>query len=637
MIKRYIIIMFNKKTFLLLFLLIIVIGAVSTVSAADLSDDSAADSTNKMEVEDIVIDEGNDDTLSQADIESDEDAILANDESSDAVGVETKSFNNLQYLIDNTFSGGTVSLSYDYSWTTEFGQASGVMIKKPITINGNGHTLDALEQSRIFIIYCDGVVLNDIKFVNAYGDSASNGFAGALSLLNNQTTINRCDFINNTAEGGGGAIASAGSITINKCNFINNHAKEDGGAIYSFYPKKGDVALNIADSTFSGNWADSYGGAMYLSAYTSNGLAALTPIKTYLKNSVFEYNEAVYGGVIFNSHDTDILNCRFSNNEVSGGGGAIYMPAGLLLTGEHNRVYAYPFTLTIHGTSSFIDNYAGYYGAAIRVGSGSNYEEYGIKGKLRVYDNVLFQANYADKGPGGALSLDRSDSIVENARFVDNEVYYDEDGGAMYGGMAIDCTFEKSTDTTNDVQVIKRAATLKQSGSGYNDKVITVTLTDANSKTLLANADIAIKFSNGKTVSLRTNSKGVATYKVPFNPGTYTASVIYPKSNNKVATTAKVVISKATPKISAKKISLKAKKAKKYSIVLKDNKGKAIKKAKVTLKLKGKTFKAKTNAKGKAVFKLKLNKKLTAKATIKYGGNSLYKAVSKKVKVVVKK
>ena len=235
------------------------------------------------------------------------------------------------------------------------------------------------------------------------------------------------------------------------------------------------------------------------------------------------------------------------------------------------------------------------------------------------------------------MSLDRSDSIVENARFVDNEVYYDEDGGAMYGGMAIDCTFEKSTDTTNDVQIVKRVATLSQSGSAYNDKVITVTLTDANSRAALANYDFVVKFSNGKTVNLKTNSKGVATYKVPFNPGTYTASVIYPKSNNKVATTAKVVISKATPKISAKKISLKAKKAKKYSIVLKDNKGKAIKKAKVTLKLKGKTFKAKTNAKGKAVFKLKLNKKLTAKATIKYGGNSLYKAVSKKVKVFVKK
>ena len=43
--------------------------------------------------------------------------------------------------------------------------------------------------------------------------------------------------------------------------------------------------------------------------------------------------------------------------------------------------------------------------------------------------------------------------------------------------------------------------------------------------------------------------------------------------------------------------------------VLKNNVGKAIKNAKVTLKVKGKTYKAKTNSKGKATFKIKNLKK----------------------------
>ena len=63
-----------------------------------------------------------------------------------------------------------------------------------------------------------------------------------------------------------------------------------------------------------------------------------------------------------------------------------------------------------------------------------------------------------------------------------------------------------------------------------------------------------------------------------------------------------------------------------------------IKKAKVTLKIKGKLYKATTNSKGKATFKIKkLTKKGKYNAVIKYNGNALYKATSKKVKITVKK
>ena len=79
-----------------------------------------------------------------------------------------------------------------------------------------------------------------------------------------------------------------------------------------------------------------------------------------------------------------------------------------------------------------------------------------------------------------------------------------------------------------------------------------------------------------------------------------------------------------------------AKKTKKYAITLKSGK-KPVKNVKVTLKVKGKTYNAKTNAKGKAVFKIKkLSKKGKFKATIKFKGNAYYKAVSKKVKITIK-
>ena len=62
-----------------------------------------------------------------------------------------------------------------------------------------------------------------------------------------------------------------------------------------------------------------------------------------------------------------------------------------------------------------------------------------------------------------------------------------------------------------------------------------------------------------------------------------------------------------------------------------------MKKAKVTLKVKGKTYKATTNAKGKATFKItKLTKKGTFKATVKFAGNANFKAVTKKANIKVK-
>ena len=72
-------------------------------------------------------------------------------------------------------------------------------------------------------------------------------------------------------------------------------------------------------------------------------------------------------------------------------------------------------------------------------------------------------------------------------------------------------------------------------------------------------------------------------------------------------------------------------------MTLKNSKGKAVKKAKVTLKVKGKTYTAKTSSKGKATFKItKLTKKGTYKAVIKYKGNKYYKKATKKIKIKIK-
>jgi len=96
-------------------------------------------------------------------------------------------------------------------------------------------------------------------------------------------------------------------------------------------------------------------------------------------------------------------------------------------------------------------------------------------------------------------------------------------------------------------------------------------------------------------------------------------------------------IVKKASKITAKKKTFKAnKKVKKYVITLKSGKN-PIKKVQVTIKVGKKTYKAKTNAKGKATFKIKkLTKKGKYNAVIKFKGDKTYKAATKKVKITIK-
>lgn len=107
---------------------------------------------------------------------------------------------------------------------------------------------------------------------------------------------------------------------------------------------------------------------------------------------------------------------------------------------------------------------------------------------------------------------------------------------------------------------------------------------------------------------------------------------------NAAAKTVKIAINKEKTKIVAKnKAFKKSQKTKKYVMTLKNSKGKAIKGVKLTLKVKGKAYTAKTNAKGKATFKItKLTKNGKFKATIKFKGNAYYKAVTKNVKITIR-
>ena len=231
----------------------------------------------------------------------------------------------------------------------------------------------------------------------------------------------------------------------------------------------------------------------------------------------------------------------------------------------------------------------------------------------------------------------------------------------------IDCSYD--FDASEEVELVSPFYVNKTKKVELNETKLTITskgnnvvitLTDVNAGKPIADVEVGI-FNNGKVFGyFDTDSNGQiilkdleGNYNFEFSyPGdpyaylptyvnktfTFTKSQNTNQLNSSGSTQTVNAPAKKVSKITAKKVTFKkSKKVKKYTITLKSGKN-PIKKVKVLLKVKGKTYKATTNSKGKATFKItKLTKKGTFTATVKFAGNKNFKATTKKVKIVVKK
>ena len=244
---------------------------------------------------------------------------------------------------------------------------------------------------------------------------------------------------------------------------------------------------------------------------------------------------------------------------------------------------------------------------------------------------VINQKEYNVSVVNGNGSLKVSDKLAANTYDVD----------ASYAGeYPYAASTAKTTFKVEKVIIGTKLAAPKVTATYNVAKKLVITLTDKNGKAL-ANKKVSVKVGSiSKTLTTDKNGK-VSLNVATLVPKTYTATVKFAGDSDYSASTAspKVVVSKAKVKLAAKAKTFKVKvKTKKYTVTLKNNKGKVMKKVKLTLKVGKKTYKATTNSKGKATFKItKLSKKGKYTATVKFAGSKYYKALSKKVKITVKK
>ena len=339
-----------------------------------------------------------------------------------SANADYKSFTELQQTINDANDGDVILLNDSYIndvYTHQFT----VNINKPLTLDGNGNTIDGNDMARIFTINADNVALKNLIIING-----KHTIGGAISWNGNDGTIENCVFKDNTAtSSAGGAIywSGNGGKIINS-NFTNNNANTSGAVALiegnnyliegnNFESNTGGLGgairlggnlYNITNNNFISNFARVSGGAIRIEGNNST-----------ITNNNFDKNTAkgtLGGAIISLGNNTYIAENTFTNNIAERDGGAIDIEGGLIgddsISGNNNIIENNIFT-----------NNSARYGGAISFNGRSG----------KIFNNE-FTKNHANE-LGGAIRCvgvsDISESIIENI-FTNNDA--DISGGAIY-------------------------------------------------------------------------------------------------------------------------------------------------------------------------------------------------------------
>ena len=503
-------------------------------------------------------------------------------------------FRDLNTIINDN---STIYLSnnYTYNIDSDFRFKKGISISRNLTIYGNGVTLDWSSTARIFNVSSDfNVNFYNINFIN--GNST---YGGAIYKGN----AYNCTFTHNIAEYGG-AIYKGNAYN---CTFTNNIAKY-GGAIYKGNAYNCTFTRNNAYSggAISGLW-DGYNVYAYNCTFTNNIAKYGGAINFGMAyNCTFTNNAAFNGGAIYKGNAT---NCTFTNNNstrVYEGGGAIYHGNATNCNFINNKATSsngYGGAIA-HGNAyncTFKNNKAENYGGAIYQGNAYNctfIENYALGAGRALWGDATsctFIDNYCS--PSSVVSgectnctfkyyskitaspvtitynidkyliitlKDLKNRSIPNAEITVNldrsKKYTTDDNGQVKINVAnlvpktynVKLTYAKSANKNPTTSIKKKKKkgkpkiTAKSAIFKLKVKTKKYTATFKNNKNqAFKNTKVTLKV-GGKTYSVKTNSKGQATFKITNlkKIGSYIAVITFPtnKYYNKVAKKVKITV-----------------------------------------------------------------------------------------------
>ena len=305
-------------------------------------------------------------------------------------------------------------------------------------------------------------------------------FGGALFVSRSSATLNGNLFIGNKAHIDGGAVYCQTSIinlveTVGNV-FLENSAEQNGGALYCrncTVNISTDDTLELKDAQFlpqkpmctdfSGNFAGSFGGAVYL----NSSFLSLSGT-----NITFENNFASLGGAVYIIKSTVTSSTRhlmFCGNTASQIGGAIDIGiSSVMLGGNDTTQYfldnhshggsagaigCFYGNVEIRGRSIFTGNSAFIYGGALWV----------IAGHFSLSGSVLFSKNQAQNG--GALNAGFEAHVLLNGSAVD---FVGNSATVMDGG-AISLTYSQLVMGADEVNFLDNSAVDTGGGISTNN------------------------------------------------------------------------------------------------------------------------------------------------------------------------
>lgn len=461
------------------------------------------------------------------------------------------------------------------------------------SIKGHGINFDGIGSSKGTVDNCSFKDFNQAVVVNKCNNVTvknSNFTGGIATKLINDPTVNK--------ESGSKMISAGGSFYL---KVINNTF--DGRVLDAISIAKGSGDASIIGNTFKNNaYSIYFGGASTEGTYIFDN--------TFIKCGQFELdNGTVWGefpvisiqkaseGVFFNNNTFYVVN----NN--------------LLIAAESSN--------PSHGAPSTLGN--------INVTNNKIIKAEGedVIGRSVTLIHILSRSG--DLNPKAPITITNNTFFAGVRPLV---IWYN-DWGNEDGEIVIP---QAPEPTPIPEHVATDIAASNLNVYAGNNGVLKLTLKDVNGNAV-ANKMVTIVI-DGVTKTATTDDNGIATLNVKYaSSGTHYATMVFTGDANYTGATKTVKISvlkKATSLTTAKKTFKVKAKTKKVTATLKSGKT-VLKDKKVTLKVNGKTYTAKTNAKGVATFSIKLAKKGTFNAYYKFAGDGAYKAISKKNTIVIKK
>ncbi len=300
-----------------------------------------------------------------------------------------------------------------------------LIVKSGTVFKNNTAKYDGGAIANFGVLDIDGATFEANKSQTETTDSQPVG-GGAISLgIDSKTTIKNTKFVNNETGFNGGAIGTR--RTINNGD-ITNGSHENHSLIISDSAFIGNKATGTTTDRADNKLQGGNGGAI---ANTFNN--------TQISNTVFEKNEAINGGAVYNQSlfntnnqtqendkggDIKFADVTFDGNKASTNGGAIFNDANT--------------NTELSGTVVFSGNEAGNAGGAIFVADASSSMEIASgavfksnsaklggaiynKGNLGTLDGVTFEDNTA-KTNGGAILNSNGGKIasITNSIFKNN-------------------------------------------------------------------------------------------------------------------------------------------------------------------------------------------------------------------------